>query len=222
MNAKNSEMKVINSKNADQNTKNKVKKDLYFSNYQIEQARNPISGYRIFYYIDKDKDKNIVGFITLKRMNERHLQKFLKNLYNLIEGKIVYELSIQIGQKFRGKKFASDFLGKILDQIINKEDAFIFLIDETVNGIGEKFYGSRKISEKFDVYIILNNKNGKYLIGRKTNDRMVPQYLKINNSDQNKSYLLNRTQTRPHGQVHLNRYFEQYPENRPPNSKLNK
>ena len=155
-------------------------------------------------------------------MEERHLQQFLKNLYDLIKDKKVYELSIVIFEQFRGKKYASDFLVKIYDQIINQEGAFIYLIDDTENGIGEKLYGSRKISENFDVYIILNNKNGQYLVGKKTNDRMRPQYLKINNSDKNKSYLLNRTHTRPHGQVHLNRYFEQYPENRPQNYKLNK
>jgi hypothetical protein len=75
--------------------------------------------------------------------------------------------------------------------------------------------------KKFDVYIILNNKNGQYLIGRKTNPIMKPQYLKINNSDQNKKFILNRTQTKLFGQVHLNRYFEQHPENKPHNSKLN-
>lgn len=219
-NARNSGMSVVNSKNANQNIQNRVKKYLHFSDFKLQQARNPHTGYRIFYYIDKDR--NIVGYIHLKIMQPRHLAQFLKNLYDLVEGKIVYELSIVIFEQFRGKKYASDFLEKIYDQIINQEGAFIYLIDETENGIGEKLYGSRKISEKFDVYIILNNKNGQYLIGKKTNSIMKPQYLKINNSDQNKSYLLNRTQTRPHGQVHLNRYFEQYPENRPPNSKLNK
>ena len=108
-----------------------------------------------------------------------------------------------------------------MDQIINKEDAFIFLIDDTQNGIGEKLYGSRKISEIFDVYIILNNKNGQYLIGKKTKEREIPEYLKINNSDPNKKILLNRTETRNNGQIHLNRYFENHPENKPSNSKLN-
>jgi hypothetical protein len=210
-NARNSRMKVINHKNANQNIKNKAKKS--HSEYIIQQASNPHSGFRLFYYIDKDR--NIVGFIKLKIMKPEHLAKFLKNLYDLVEGKIVYELSIVIFEQFRGKKYASDFLGKIYDQIINQEGAFIYLIDDTENGIGEKLYGSRKTSENFNVYIILNNKNGKYLIGRKTIPIMKPQYLKINNSDQNKSHLLNRTHTRPYGQVHLNRYFIQYPENRP-------
>jgi hypothetical protein len=155
-------------------------------------------------------------------MKPEHLAKFLKNLYDLVEGKIVYELSIVIFEQFRGKKYASDFLGKIYDQIINQEGAFIYLVDDTENGIGEKLYGSRKISEKFDVYIILNNKNGEYLIGRKTISIMKPQYLKINNSNQNKKFLLNRTKTTPFGQVHLNRYFEQHPENNSYNSKINK
>lgn len=103
MNARDSEMRAINHKNASQNIINKVKKDLHFSEFNLQQAKNIKSGYRIFYYIDKDR--NIVGFITLKIMNVRHLQKFLKNLYNLIEGKIVYELSIVIFEKFRGKKY---------------------------------------------------------------------------------------------------------------------
>ena len=215
MNASNSGMRAVNSKYVNQNIQNRVKKDLHFSDFKLQQSRNQNSGYRIFYYIDKDR--NIVGFITLNKMRTDHLAKFLKNLYGLVEGKIVYELSIQIFEQFRGKKYASDFLGKIYDQIINKEGAFIYLVDDTDNGIGEKLYGSRKICENFDVYIILNNKNGQYLIGKKTNHIMKPQYLKINNSDPNKQILLNRTHTRPHGQVHINRYFENHPENKPPN-----
>jgi len=214
MNASNSGMRVVNSKNANNSITNQAKQS--HSEFTLQFARNPLSGFRLFYYIDKDG--NIVGFITLKKMQPRHLSLFLKDLYKIVEGKIVYELSIVIFENFRGKKYASDFLVKIYDQIINQEGAFIYLVDDTDNGIGEKLYGSRKICENFDVYIILNNKNGQYLIGKKTNHIMKPQYLKINNSDPDKKILLNRTQTRPHGQVHINRYFENHPENNPLNS----
>ena len=48
------------------------------------------------------------------------------NLSSIITGKIVYELSIRIFKKFRGKKYTSDFLEKIFDQIIYKEDAIMY------------------------------------------------------------------------------------------------
>jgi len=82
MNAKNSEMRVINHKNANQNIQNRVKKDLHFSDFNLQKARNPHSGYRIFYYIDKDR--NIVGFITLKIFT--HYQH-LKSLVDLVSDK---------------------------------------------------------------------------------------------------------------------------------------
>ena len=81
---------------------------------------------------------------------------------SIIKDKIVYELSIVIFEQFRRREYTSDFLEKILDQIINIEGAIIFFIpvkslnsvpkntdpkniDNIENSIVEKIYTSEKI-----------------------------------------------------------------------------
>jgi len=195
-NANNFEIRVVNYNNAN-NSKNsktakKVLEDRYFSSYNLKKAKNKDSGYRIFYYIDKDS--NIVGIITLTIINIAYKGQFFKNLSSIITGKKVYELSISIFKKFRGKKYTSDFLEKIFDQIIYKEDAIIYFISnrgfdyeptnnhDIENNTADRIFHGKNINEKFDVYIMLNDNKGQYLIGKKISPIMKPKYLELNTS----------------------------------------
>jgi hypothetical protein len=234
MNASNSGMRVVNSKNANQNIQNKERE--YFSESNLKKAKTQNSGFRIFYYIDRDG--NIIGFINLRIVNIDYKQQFLKNLSGIIRDKIVYELSIVIFEQFRRREYTSDFLEKILDQIINKEDAIIFFIpvnslnsvpkntdpkniDNIENSIVKKIYTSKKINENFDVYIILDSKNGEYLIGKKTSDLIKPQYLELKNRDKMKQILLQKKNNKFLSQnaiKHINTYLTNHPEKRQANS----
>ena len=157
------------------------------------------------------------------------------NLSSIITGKIVYELSIRIFKKFRGKKYTSDFLEKIFDQIIYKEDAIIYFISnrgvdyepnnnhDIENNTMDRIFHGKNINEKFDVYIMLNDKKGEYLIGKKISRIMKPKYLKLNNSYN--SYppitsMLNNTRAylSQNSKNHITRYLENHPKNRPTNS----
>ena len=238
MNASNSGMRVVNSKNANKNILNQAKKKST-SEYNIKQASNPHSGFRLFYYIDKDR--NIVGFIELKIMKPEHLAKFLKNLYVLVKDKIVYELSIVIFEQFRGKKYASDFLEKIFDQIIYKEDAIIYFISnrgfdyeptnnhDIENNTADRIFHGKNINEKFDVYIMLNDSKGGYLIGKKISPIMKPKYLELNTSNNGYPPFTNHPPlTNPLNRgydflsniakKHINGYLNNHSKNRPANS----
>ena len=236
-NANNFEIRVVNYNNSNNSksskTAKKVLEERYFSNFRLEKAKNKDSGYRIFYYIDKDE--NIVGIITLTIINIAYMGQFFINLSSIITGKKVYELSISIFKKFRGKKYTSDFLEKIFDQIIYKEDAIIYFISnrgfdyepnnnhDIENNTADRIFHGKNINDKFDVYIMLNDNKGQYLIGKKISPIMKPKYLELNtsyNSYPPITSMLNNTRgfLSNIAKNHITRYLENHPKNRPTNS----
>ena len=237
-NANNFEIRAVNYNNANNSksskTAKKVFEDRYFSSFSLEKAKNKDSGYRIFYYIDK-KGKNIVGIITLTIVNIAYKGQIFRNLSSIITGKKVYELSIKIFKEFRGKKYTSDFLEKIFDQIIYKEDAIIYFISNSgfdyeptnnhdiENNTADRIFHGKNINDKFDVYIMLNDNKGQYLIGKKISPIMKPKYLELNTSynsfppitsklNKTRGFLSNIAKN------HITRYLENHPKNRPTNS----
>ena len=62
MNASNSEMRIVNHKNANKNIQNKAKSMIRKTLSQMQSSNHNI---RVFYYTDKDK--NIIGYIILKK-----------------------------------------------------------------------------------------------------------------------------------------------------------
>ena len=242
-NANNFEIRVVNYNNTNNSksskTAKKVLEDQYFSSYNLKKAKNKDSGYRIFYYIDKGR--NIVGIITLTIINIAYKGHIFKNLSSIITGKKVYELSISIFKKFRGKKYTSDFLEKIFDQIIYKEDAIIYFISnrgfdyeptnnhDIENNTADRIFHGKNINEKFDVYIMLNDNKGQYLIGKKISPIMKPKYLELNTSYNGYPPFTNHPPlTNPLNRgydflsniakKHINGYLNNHSKNRPANS----
>lgn len=119
---------------------------------KLKQMEDPRENIRVFYYTDKDK--NIIGLVILKK----RIVTTPKSLVEIIDRKDVYELTINISDEYQRKGYATDFFGQILHKIIDEEDAFIYLVDSTRDGIGEKLYGGSKVVEKFDVYHIFDRK----------------------------------------------------------------
>lgn len=209
MNAKNSEMRVINHKNANENIKHKAENHIPRT---LERMKDPDQNIRVFYYTDKDK--NIIGYIILKKI----VVITPKSLVEIIGGKDVYDLTITIiSDEYRKKGYATDFFGKILHKIIDEKDAFIYLIDSTGFRIGEKLYGGEKVVENFDVYHIFDGARGSYLIGRKTDKNKV-NYVKLNNNDPQLEFYFARSNESNSGKMHRNKYLESHPENKPANS----
>jgi len=210
-NARNSGMIVINHKNTNQNIKNKVPN---LKNRRRIMSKNPSLDHRIFYYLDKEN--NVIGYITLSVLDEKVLTD--RDLRKIIGDKKVYTLFMRIFDSYKNKieEYKSDFLQKVLDEIINKEDKFIFVDDRSIENTVQ-FYCSPEVLKNFNVYILLNFKEGQYIIGRKNNPQYNPQYIKINNTEL-KKILLNKTETNStYAKDHINRYLAQYPENRSPN-----
>jgi len=206
-NASNSEMRVINHKNANKIIQNKAK-DIIPRTLSLMENNN--HNIRVFYYINKDN--NIIGNIVLKKIEVTSPQ----SLVGIISGKVVYVLSINIFVQYQKRGYATDFLGQILHKIINEEDAFIYLTDITDDGIGEKLYAGQKVVTKFDVYHIFNGKKGSYLIGRKTDKERV-HYVKLNKNDPHDpqlEYCSERSNQKNSGKMHRNGYLR----NNPPNS----
>jgi hypothetical protein len=208
MSAGNSEMRVVNHKNVNQNIINKAKSMIPKT---LEKMKLPDHNIRVFYYIDKDK--KIIGYIILQKI----LVERPQSLVRIIGSKIVYELSINISHQYQQKGYATDFFRQILDKIINKEGAFIYLIDSTGGGIGKKLYAGPKVVEKFDVYHIFNGDRGSYLIGSKTDKKRV-HYVKLNQNDPNLDFYIARLEESNNGKIHLQKYLENNPPPPPPNS----
>lgn len=204
MNARNLEMKVINHKNANQNIQNKAKNKIPRTLSQMQSSNHNI---RVFYYIDKDK--NIIGYIILKKIKVTSPQ----SLVSIIGSKVVYDLSINISHEHQRKGYATDFFGQILHKIINEEDAFIYLTDATGYDIGIKLYAGQKIVSKFDVYHIFDGARGSYLIGRKSDKNRV-HYVKLNNNDPQLEYYFTRANETNSGKMHRTGYLK----NNPPSS----
>jgi hypothetical protein len=207
MNARISEMTVINHKKANQKIQNKGKNIIHsriFNN--MEQNDQNI---RIFYYTDKDK--NIIGYIILKKIKVTSPQ----SLVSIIARKDVYDLSINISPEYQRKGYATDFFGQILHKIINDEDAFIYLTDSTGGSIGRRLYGSPKVVAKFDVYHIFDGARGSYLIGTKTNKERV-HYVKLNNNNPELVFYFTRSNDSNNGKLHRIKYFENNPPPLPP------
>lgn len=207
MNARNYEVRIVNHKNANQNIQNKAKNKIPRTLSQMQSSNHNI---RVFYYTDKDK--NIIGYIILKKIEVTSPQ----SLVSIIGSKVVYDLSINISHEFQRKGYATDFFGKILHKIINEEDAFIYLTDSTGGGIGKKLYDGEKVVANFDVYHIFDGARGSYLIGRKTDKNRV-HYVKLNNDDSLVFYLARSYETN-NGKFHRTKYLDNNPKNRPPNS----
>jgi len=207
MNARNSEIRIVNHKNANQNIQNKAKNKIPRTFAQMQPFNHNL---RVFYYTDKDK--NIIGYIILKKI----LVDSPISLTSIIGSKDVYDLSINISHEFQRKGYATDFFGKILHKIINKENAFIYLTDSTGGGIGKKLYGGEKVVANFDVYHIFDGARGSYLIGRKTDKNRV-HYLKLNNNDDSFEFYLARSNETNNGKFHRTKYLDNNPKNRPPN-----
>jgi hypothetical protein len=203
MNARNSGMKVINHKNANQNIKNKAKGIIPRTLSLMEKPNHNI---RVFYY--SDKEKNIIGYIVLKKIEVVSPQ----SLVSIINSKVVYDLSINISPEYQKKGYATNFFGEILHKIINEEDAFIYLTDMTGFRIGEKLYGGPKVVAKFDVYHIFNGERGSYLIGRKTDKERV-HYVKLNNNDPQLEFYFARSNETNSGKMHRNGYLRNNPSN---------
>jgi hypothetical protein len=201
MNSRNSEMRVINHKNANENIKHKAKTLIPRT---LERMKDPEQNIRVFYYTDKDK--NIIGYIILKKI----VVTTPKSLVQIIGGKDVYDLTITISHEYQKKGYATDFFGQILHKIINDEDAFIYLTDATGFRIGEKLYGGEKVVENFDVYHIFDGARGSYLIGRKTNKNKV-DYVKLNNNDPQLEFYFARSKESNSGKMHFKKYLENNP-----------
>jgi predicted transcriptional regulator len=197
-------MNVINHKNANQNIKNKAKGIIPRTLAQMQPSNHNI---RVFYYTDKDK--NIIGYIILKKIEVTSP----RSLVSIIGSKVVYDLSINISHEFQRKGYASDFLGQILNKIINEEEAFIYLTDSTGGGIGKKLYGGEKVVANFDVYHIFDGARGSYLIGRKTDKNRV-HYVKLNKNDPQLQFYFVRANETNNGRMHRIGYLR----NNPPNS----
>ena len=204
MNASNSGMRVINHKNANKIIQNKAKTLIPRT---LSLMEKPNHNRRVFYY--SDKDKNIIGYIILIKIEVISPQ----SLFSIISGKVIYDLSINISHEFQRKGYASDFLGQILNKIINEEDAFIYLTDSTGGGIGKKLYGGEKVVANFDVYHIFDGARGSYLIGRKTDKNRV-HYVKLNKNDPQLQFYFARAKETNNGRMHRNGYLN----NNPPNS----
>ena len=205
-NDRNSRMRVINHKNANQNIKNKANVLIPRTLSLMEKPNHNI---RVFYY--SDKDKNIIGYIILKKIEVTSPQ----SLVSIIGSKVVYDLSINISHDFQRKGYATDFFGKILHKIINEEDAFIYLTDSTESGIGKKLYGGEKVVANFDVYHIFDGARGSYLIGRKTDKERV-HYVKLNNNDPQLEFYFARSNETNSGKMHRNGYLRNNPTNSSP------
>lgn len=206
MNAINSEMRIVNHKNANKNIQNKAKSMIPKT---LAQMQLPNHNIRVFYYIDKDK--NIIGYIILKKIKVTSPQ----SLVSIIGSKDVYDLSINVSNEFQRKGYATDFFGQILHKIINEEDAFIYLTDSTGGGIGKKLYGGPKVVANFDVYHIFDGARGSYLIGKKTDKKRV-HYVKLNKNDPELEYYFTRSVESNNGIYHLIKYFENNPHPLPP------
>jgi len=204
MNARNYEMRIVNHKNANQNIQNKAKKKIPRTLTQMQSSNHNI---RVFYYTDKDK--NIIGYIILKKIEVTSPQ----SLVSIIGSKVVYDLSINISNEFQKRGYATDFFGQILHKIINEEDAFIYLTDSTGDGIGKKLYGGPKVVANFDVYHIFDGARGSYLIGRKTDKNRV-HYVKLNNNDPQLEFYFARANETNSGKMHRTGYLK----NNPPSS----
>ena len=199
-------MDVINHKNANQNIQNKAKNKIPRTLSQMQSSNHNI---RVFYYTDKDK--NIIGYIILKKIEVTSP----RSLVSIIGSKVVYDLSINISHEYQKKGYATDFFGQILHKIINEEDAFIYLTDSTGGGIGKKLYGGPKVVANFDVYHIFDGARGSYLIGRKTDKKRV-HYVKLNKNDPELQYYFARSFESNNGEYHLIKYFENNPPPPPP------
>ena len=206
MNARNYEMRIVNHKNANQNIQKKAKNKIPRTLSQMQSSNHNI---RVFYYTDKDK--NIIGYIILKKIEVTSPQ----SLVSIIGSKVVYDLSINISHEFQRKGYATDFFGQILHKIINEEDAFIYLTDSTGGGIGKKLYGGEKVVSKFDVYHIFDGARGSYLIGRKTDKNRV-HYVKLNKNDPQLEYYFTRSVESNNGIYHLIKYLDNNPHPLPP------
>lgn len=204
MNTINNRIRIINHKNANKNIINKAKNFITRTFLFMEQPNHNI---RVFYYIDKDN--NIIGYIILKKIKVVSP----RSLVSIIDRKDVYDLSIKIDHKHQRKGYATDFFGQILHKIINEEDAFIYLTDSTVSGIGKKLYGGPKVVEKFDVYHKFDGGNGYYLIGKKTDKEKRVHYLKLNNNDENSVFYFARANETNIGRMHRNGYLKNNPSN---------
>ena len=98
MNARNSGMRVINHKNANQYIQNKAKDIIPRTLSQMEKPNHNI---RVFYY--SDKDNNIIGYIVLKKIVVTSPQ----SLVSIINGKVVYDLSINISPEYQKKRLCN-------------------------------------------------------------------------------------------------------------------
>lgn len=199
-------MSVINHKNANKNIINKAKNLIPITLSLMEYPNHNI---RVFYY--SDKDKNIIGYIVLKKIEVVSP----RSLVSIIGSKVVYDLSINISHEYQKKGYATDFFGQILHKIINEEDAFIYLTDSTGGGIGKKLYGGEKVVANFDVYHIFDGARGSYLIGKKTDKERV-HYVKLNKNDPELQYYFTRSNESNNGILHRKKYFKNNPPPPPP------
>ena len=104
-NASNSEMRVINHKNANKIIQNKAK-DIIPRTLSLMENNN--HNIRVFYYINKDN--NIIGNIVLKKIEVVSP----RSLVSIIDRKDVYNLSINISHEYQKKGYATNFFGQML------------------------------------------------------------------------------------------------------------
>ncbi len=148
----------------------------------------------------------LIGAVSLSKKEDVADQPILKEK---VKERVVFSLDIQISDAFQNKGHGRRLFEEAC-HVVTDSGGVVYLVDAT-DGPGISLYGGDKTRSQFDVSFYFKEKNGEYLLERRSGEQKELEYLLIPNGEEYRFYGASQS---VEGMQHLVNYFKSHPSER--------